>query len=185
MLYWNCTYRKYFFLRSSYIILLGMMIVRIQKYMSLLLMIGGTLRKRLLIPKKSSHLFLSFIYYYVVLKAWETFYSIWTSKSNVINPPWCGKRKLVLQSTLTFSFFFLSSSRESEGVPSTAIREISLLKELDHPNVVQLLDVIHADQKLYLVFEYLDMDLKKHMDDFESNNESPGLPEKLSKVIIT
>ena len=37
---------------------------------------------------------------------------------------------------------------ESEGVPSTAIREISLLKELDHPNVVQLLDVIHADQKL-------------------------------------
>ena len=67
-------------------------------------------------------------------------------------------------------------------MPSTAIREISLLKELDHPNVVQLLDVIHADQKLYLVFEYLDMDLKKHMDDFESNNESPGLPEKLSKV---
>ena len=67
-------------------------------------------------------------------------------------------------------------------MPSTAIREISLLKELDHPNVVQLLDVIHADQKLYLVFEYLDMDLKKHMDDFESNNERPGLPEKLSKV---
>ena len=82
-------------------------------------------------------------------------------------------------------FLFPLFSRESEGVPSTAIREISLLKELDHPNVVQLLDVIHADQKLYLVFEYLDMDLKKHMDDFESNNESPGLPEKLSKVIIT
>jgi len=40
---------------------------------------------------------------------------------------------------------------ESEGVPSTAIREISLLKELDHPNVVQLLDVIHADQNLFLV----------------------------------
>lgn len=74
---------------------------------------------------------------------------------------------------------------ESEGVPSTAIREISLLKELDHPNVVQLLDVIHADQKLWLVFEYLDMDLKKHMDDFSANNlhtEEKGLPENLSKV---
>ena len=68
--------------------------------------------------------------------------------------------------------------RESEGVPSTAIREISLLKELDHPNVVQLLDVIHTDQKLYLVFEYLDMDLKKHMDDFGGS----ALPEALSKV---
>ena len=70
-------------------------------------------------------------------------------------------------------------------MPSTAIREISLLKELDHPNVVQLLDVIHADQNLFLVFEYLDMDLKKHMDDFSSNNDDwPGLPENLSKVRI-
>ena len=27
--------------------------------------------------------------------------------------------------------------RESEGVPSTAIREITLLKEIDHDNVVR------------------------------------------------
>jgi len=53
---------------------------------------------------------------------------------------------------------------ESEGVPSTAIREISLLKELDHPNVVSLIDVIHTNKKLYLVFEYIDMDLRKFMD---------------------
>ncbi|KAF6022664.1 CDK3 [Bugula neritina] len=53
---------------------------------------------------------------------------------------------------------------ESEGVPSTAIREISLLKELDHPKVVRLLDVIQTDQKLYLVFEFLNNDLKKFMD---------------------
>ena len=57
---------------------------------------------------------------------------------------------------------------ESEGVPSTAIREISLLKELDHPNIVALLDVVHADAKLFMVFEYLDKDLKKHMDENRS-----------------
>nr|XP_021491865.1 cyclin-dependent kinase 3 [Meriones unguiculatus] len=43
---------------------------------------------------------------------------------------------------------------ETEGVPSTAIREISLLKELKHPNIVKLLEVIHREKKLYLVFEW-------------------------------
>ncbi|KAJ5923243.1 Cyclin-dependent kinase 1 [Penicillium verhagenii] len=54
---------------------------------------------------------------------------------------------------------------EDEGVPSTAIREISLLKEMQDPNIVQLLNIVHADgHKLYLVFEYLDLDLKKYME---------------------
>lgn len=49
-------------------------------------------------------------------------------------------------------------------MPSTAIREISILKELSHPNVVLFKDVVHADKKLFLVFEYLDQDLKRFMD---------------------
>ncbi|KAF9782467.1 Pkinase-domain-containing protein [Thelephora terrestris] len=53
---------------------------------------------------------------------------------------------------------------EDEGVPSTAIREISLLKELKDENVVRLLDIVHADNKLYLVFEFLDVDLKRYME---------------------
>jgi len=49
---------------------------------------------------------------------------------------------------------------EEEGVPSTTLREISLLKELSHfPQVVKLMDVIHKNFKLYLVFEFLDQDL--------------------------
>lgn len=54
---------------------------------------------------------------------------------------------------------------EDEGVPSTAIREISLLKEMRDPNIVRLLNIVHADShKLYLVFEFLDLDLKKYME---------------------
>eukprot|EP00004_Rigifila_ramosa_P023722 TRINITY_DN669_c0_g1_i1.p1 TRINITY_DN669_c0_g1~~TRINITY_DN669_c0_g1_i1.p1 ORF type:complete len:293 (-),score=63.53 TRINITY_DN669_c0_g1_i1:178-1056(-) len=53
---------------------------------------------------------------------------------------------------------------EDEGVPCTAIREISLLKELKHPNIVRLHDVLHTEKKLTLVFEFLDQDLKKFMD---------------------
>jgi len=58
---------------------------------------------------------------------------------------------------------------EDEGVPSTAIREISLLKELDHPNIVSLKDVVHQDVKFYLVFEYLDQDLKSFLDKVKHN----------------
>lgn len=53
---------------------------------------------------------------------------------------------------------------DDEGVPSTAIREISLLKELKHPNIVSLIDVLMEETRLYLIFEYLSMDLKKYMD---------------------
>lgn len=54
--------------------------------------------------------------------------------------------------------------QEDEGVPSTAIREISILKELVHPNIVLFKDVVHHDNKLFLVFEYLDQDLKRFLD---------------------
>ena len=53
---------------------------------------------------------------------------------------------------------------EEEGVPSTAIREVSLLKELQHPNIVRLQDVIMQEARLYLIFEFLTMDLKKYLD---------------------
>ncbi|KAH9597534.1 Protein kinase domain [Trypanosoma melophagium] len=53
---------------------------------------------------------------------------------------------------------------EEEGVPCTAIREISLLKELRHDNIVKLLDVCHSENRLTLVFEYMELDLKKYMD---------------------
>lgn len=51
-----------------------------------------------------------------------------------------------------------------EGVPSSAIREISCLRELVHDNIVQLHDVYHRDNRLYLVFEFLDYDLKQFID---------------------
>ena len=67
---------------------------------------------------------------------------------------------------------------EDEGVPSTALREISLLKELTHPNIVELKDVEHSEGRLYLVFEWVDKDLKKYMDSVEKD----GMKMPLIKV---
>ena len=39
---------------------------------------------------------------------------------------------------------------DEEGVPSSALREICLLRELHHKNVVKLLDVLHTEKKLTL-----------------------------------
>ena len=44
------------------------------------------------------------------------------------------------------------------------MREISMLKELQHPNIVALHDVIMQESKIYLIFEFLTMDLKKYID---------------------
>ena len=43
-----------------------------------------------------------------------------------------------------------------EGIPSTAIREIALLRILKHPNIVSLVNVVQTEGLLTLVFEYLD-----------------------------
>jgi len=65
---------------------------------------------------------------------------------------------------------------EEEGIPCTAVREISLLRELRHANIVRLYDILHTEKKLTLVFEYLDSDLKKYIDNINSQPTAiPGL----------
>jgi serine/threonine protein kinase len=54
--------------------------------------------------------------------------------------------------------------QEEEGLPATAVREISILRDLNHPNVVDLKEVINSRGKLTLVFEFLEKDLKKFLD---------------------
>lgn len=72
---------------------------------------------------------------------------------------------------------------EDEGVPCTAVREISLLKELRHPNIVRLHDVLHRDKKLTLVFEYADTDLKKFIDSNSGDLDLPTIKSMLWQLL--
>lgn len=70
---------------------------------------------------------------------------------------------------------------ENEGVPSTVIRETSLLRELDHPNVIALNDIVVDNKKLFLVFEYMQHDLKRY---YENLPEKELLDAKTVKILM-
>ncbi|KAI5066211.1 hypothetical protein GOP47_0018835 [Adiantum capillus-veneris] len=76
---------------------------------------------------------------------------------------------------------------EEEGVPSTALREVSLLQMLSQSiYVVRLLCVEHVEKKgkplLYLVFEYMDTDLKKYID-VHARAQGQGKPPLAAKHV--
>jgi hypothetical protein len=68
-------------------------------------------------------------------------------------------------SIITLKKLRLESGAGGEGLPATAIREISLLRELaGSPHIVRLRDVLRdRPDRLYLVLEHLDLDLHDHL----------------------
>ncbi|KAK1287947.1 Cyclin-dependent kinase B2-2 [Acorus calamus] len=77
---------------------------------------------------------------------------------------------------------------DDEGVPPTTLREVSLLKMLSSdPHVVRLLGLKQCLNKegktvLYLVFEYMDTDLKKYIR--SSRQTGQTLPLKTVKILM-
>ena len=74
----------------------------------------------------------------------------------------------------------LKSNSVEEGVQVSSLREISLLKELNHINIVKLMDVIHLSNNIVLAFEYVDTDLKRLL----KNNKNKGFAPKLYKSLL-
>jgi len=55
--------------------------------------------------------------------------------------------------------------QDEGGIPATTLREISLLKRLRHPNIVELDGVLYDQGDLFLVFEFMSCDLRGFLDD--------------------
>ena len=55
-------------------------------------------------------------------------------------------------------------SDDTEEVRKTALREVRILKQLRHDNIVGLLEVFRRKRKLYLVFEYVESTLLEELE---------------------
>lgn len=90
----------------------------------------------------------------------------------------------------------ISTDRDEEGIPSTCLREISCIKDLQHDNIVTLYDIIYAsqsllfqrftntnfsDKKLYMVFEFIDRDLKNLLELVEPKGVLPPIYVKVNE----
>nr|NVI70829.1 Cyclin-dependent kinase 7 [Cucujiformia] len=53
-----------------------------------------------------------------------------------------------------------SKQEAQDGVNRTALREIKLLQELNHENLISLLDVFGQSSNISLVFDFMDTDLE-------------------------
>ena len=74
---------------------------------------------------------------------------------------------------------------DSEGIPSSALREISILRNLRHENIEKILDIITTEKKLYMVLEFMEFDLQNF---FEKLSQEPKITnyshEELIKIIL-
>ncbi|VIO85896.1 cell division control protein 2 homolog, putative [Brugia malayi] len=63
---------------------------------------------------------------------------------------------------------YMNSAFEN-GVPATLVQEITLLKLLRHPNIISLEDAIISNSQLYLIFEFISMNLKTYISKIPNN----------------
>mmetsp|Transcript_24475 Transcript_24475/g.33737 ORF Transcript_24475/g.33737 Transcript_24475/m.33737 type:complete len:326 (+) Transcript_24475:157-1134(+) len=63
----------------------------------------------------------------------------------------------------------------SNGLSSTILREIALLKDLSHDNIIKLRDVLRRGFEMQLVFDFLDSDLRVYMDNTPNFTEDQSL----------
>ena len=69
-----------------------------------------------------------------------------------------------------------------DGIPSTAIREIAVLQELKNNDYIVNLDkIVHGNNRnrLFLIFEYYNKDMKKYLDSLSG----PMEPQLVKKII--
>ena len=81
---------------------------------------------------------------------------------------------------------------EELGIPTSALREVCMLKQLQHPNVIKLLDVVCENTAskrslpllIILVYEHCEQDLKHYCDAVSASRKKlkPSVIRLLQKI---
>ena len=61
----------------------------------------------------------------------------------------------------------------NDGIPSTTIREIAILMELEHRNIVHMEDTVMMDNDIYFIQEYCNTDLAKFLGQMDDSQRLP------------
>lgn len=69
------------------------------------------------------------------------------------------------------------------GISQSAIREIALSRDLNHENIVRLLESVLEDKSIYLVLEYAEHDLLQLIQ-YHCQNEPRKLPDNLVRSVL-
>ncbi|KAF8475648.1 kinase-like domain-containing protein [Kalaharituber pfeilii] len=69
------------------------------------------------------------------------------------------------------------------GISQSAIREMALCSELNHENIIHLVEIILEDKCIYMVFEYAEHDLLQIIH-FHSPAERRPIPEAIVKSVL-
>lgn len=76
----------------------------------------------------------------------------------------------------------IKNESENEGIPSTALREIAILKKMVHPNIVGVEGMAYTEKHIELCLEYCKYDLRKLI--IEKKNDINFYNEKFIKNIM-
>jgi serine/threonine protein kinase len=81
-----------------------------------------------------------------------------------------------LETSTTIALKKLQIRDSQGGFSNSIVREVSLLRQLSHPNIVSIKDFFTHEESDYITFEYLNIDLRNFM-----NSISTRLPESAIK----
>jgi serine/threonine protein kinase len=75
-----------------------------------------------------------------------------------------------LDSNLLYAIKKIKLDVDREGIPSTVLREISILKSSNHPNVVKIENIAIGNKTIEICLEYFPLDLRKFIEKYKNND---------------